>query len=168
MGRFAEASWWWEYGLDGLVGGIAGGIVAWGAVWLTLRGTRRQGEEQAGELAVARLQAAGIRTVLMMGLIEQVHDAVSAERIMDEAGELATALAEARVRTTHRWPAMAERLRDLTDEMGERPPEMHGGDQMTAVANQCTALATTFLEDPDSYGPSPWWQRKRSVAPRDT
>lgn len=97
-----DGLWWWQYGLDGVIGGIAGGVVAWFAVWLTLRGTRSQGQVTDAELAVARLQAAGIRVMLTMSLAVDVPRALRPDRILSEVGTMATALAETRVRVLHR------------------------------------------------------------------
>lgn len=39
---WTEATWWWEFGLDGIVSGLVGGLVTGVAVIATIRHERKE------------------------------------------------------------------------------------------------------------------------------
>jgi len=64
-----DADWWWQYGLDGLVGGIIGGAATGFAVWVTLRAQRKDARADLFDRECMRLseEARSLRDRLMRG-----------------------------------------------------------------------------------------------------
>lgn len=61
--------WWLEHGLDGIAGGVVGGLLTWGAVWLTIRHERSlvRHSEYRGFVVAAHTAAIRLEITLKHG-----------------------------------------------------------------------------------------------------
>ncbi|MBA2952137.1 hypothetical protein GON03_19160 [Nocardioides sp. MAH-18] len=77
----SDSSWWWLYGLDGIIGGVIAGLVAAVAVLATLRHERRMSDLQHARQVASRLLAAAWtaqdrnedpQQMMLLGIVELV------------------------------------------------------------------------------------------------
>jgi hypothetical protein len=72
----SDLDWWWQFGFDGLIGGVIGGAATGVAVWLTLRHERRLSDEMSLRTLVGEMQGTLLRLALQApkdGDADDVH-----------------------------------------------------------------------------------------------
>lgn len=103
-GRFDEAAWWWEYGLDGFVGGAVTAATVGVTLWHTQRLSREAAERQREQIdeAAAREQAISCQSAVW-GLVNgaPTHDDRAA---FHEKRFMLIAVAH------RRWPKFADKV----------------------------------------------------------
>src|SRR5690349_19133488 len=119
-GRLDDAEWWWEYGLDGIVGGLVSALVAGAAtalaVFLTLRHERSHREAVALQDAMAALGAAAVSCD-----IELVEGEATREALMPLRREMLASLLLAMARSRKIDPALYTLLHAVSDDQPAAP-----------------------------------------------
>lgn len=163
----SSADWWWQYGLDGIVGGVLGGAVTAVAVVMTLRHERKSLREQELRLALARLHD------LALGFVTKPWPPDPEERraqknwaLLDVSRESANAIAVAGgqkkaarlIEELHEWDhsTRKELGRNRTDEAAEWDQIAIATALARRVADWLSALDAGGPEDP----PLPGWPTK--------
>ena len=119
-----DAAWWWEYALDGVVGGVLGGVVTAGAVIATLQHERKMADLQDARAAASHLQA----------LTWNAHPGPT-EDLMHRA------MVELSARVHRRWRRLSDELLQL----------MSSDSPTKDVALQTQGLVLTWMGAPHTY-----------------
>lgn len=140
----SESVWWWQHGLDGVVGGLIAGVVTGVAVWLTLRHERRLSSDIASRDAAVRVSAAAARLLAAL----EANRPAEAERV-----DLHIAGMEFYARCARDWPRVAVILHERCDAVAHlrADGEATGGEVGTAIhrvelEDQAVAMGTAAVD----------------------
>lgn len=109
-GHLTDGAWWWAIGLDGLVGGVIGGLMTAFAVVWTIRHERKMAQAAALRAAVTRLSS----VVWILGF-NLANDFQSLDEMYDRAAELYAAGREAASLASKDWPELQQKIDDALD-----------------------------------------------------
>lgn len=107
-GRLDDPAWWWEYALDGVIGGVLGGAVLGLAVWLTLRRERRVSALLGAQEGAARV----LDLALRLDEVRTRHGVESEEAFEALAG-FARAVLDWSARIRESWPHVSRLSSEL-------------------------------------------------------
>lgn len=151
-----DAAWWWEHGLDGIVGGIVGGLVTAAAVWLTLRHERKLAKDatRAVDLSDLRrlvidVQAAAISVIYDLEARDTTAAIVTLNRVLLPAEARAWEMGEKELATN--LQLFLDSLADVVDPAA-----------MTVLAQHLLAHAYSWLRTREKYEGKPG-----AVSPRE-
>lgn len=162
MGRLGDPDWWWEYALDGVVGGVIGGLVTALAVWLTLRHERTLAREGTAAAALQQ-EVATARNMLVAVITAQVNVAKHALRTDDRDN---AALHEAWLQVydvwlpasallSTRWPGARKQLGDQLGELQDQVSALQKGEDLTSPVadglNNFSESAAAWMQDPSCF-----------------
>ncbi|RYP88662.1 hypothetical protein EKO23_01870 [Nocardioides guangzhouensis] len=109
-GHLDDGAWWWAVALDGIVGGVIGGLMTAFAVAWTIRHERKMAQAAALRAAVARLSS----VVWVLGL-KLANDFHSLGEMYDRVAELYAAGREASSLASTDWPELRKKIDDALD-----------------------------------------------------
>jgi hypothetical protein len=144
-----DQEWWLQYGLDGIVGAMVGGLVTAGAVLLTLRHERLLAAEDRAAETAARVQS----TAWRLGKAFQANP-----EDVDHWAPMAHEVHEATILMTsacwRRWPALRDELGHAMDELEtalHRQPRAPHTDEVLAAVAGVAGSASSWQIDPGAY-----------------
>lgn len=108
-----DAQWWWEYGLDGILGGALTGLIAVWGVRASLKHERKMSAEVELRTAVLRL-----RRVSAMAAVNAPQVDSEAHLIGSWAGELFEPLTEVQALSVRPAPRLCKMVQELESEFG--------------------------------------------------
>lgn len=161
-----DSDWWWRYGLDGIAGGVIGGLVTAMAVIVTLRHERRMADLQEARTSAARL----------VGVAWRVQRAMRLGLESDPAyDDLPPLMWELQARTGARWPEYAALLEGLLDSYADRLGIPDATPSASDIAGRISSWSSDWIAAPERYSGS-WrqalcrrvrrltWRLRRDVA----
>ena len=143
-----QASWWWQYGLDGVIGGLVGGAATGLAVWLTIRHERREADRTAVLAAAAAVQARALRLAGNLAAGRGTLD-----DWMAAIWDVQALALELNARASRRWPKFASQIAEHANAMTDvsqlsTKPVLDRRDDMVAAASNIAAVAVMWISNP--------------------
>jgi hypothetical protein len=129
--------WWLDVGFEGIAGGVIGGLVTGGAVWVTIRNDRRATQEAELRGALAELQALALRAG------PNLLNSTSGEGEFAVMHDVFVAAVHARSRAMKPAPQLEQELGDFTSAWNDATPT-----EALPLARELGARMYAWLADP--------------------